>query len=181
MTEDGDRDSYDSKYMAEIAKNVDQFERQQLAMFKVLVLHGPNLNLLGSREPGIYGNSTLAEIDDQLVELGCSLNTSVTSLQSNHEGLLVDKIHDARDKYHGIVINAGAYTHTSIAIRDAIAAVKLPMVEVHLSNIYQRESFRHHSYLAPVAIGQISGFGANSYYLGLQALVTYLINTQLGG
>jgi 3-dehydroquinate dehydratase II len=181
MTEDGDRDSYDSKYMAETAKNVDQLERQRLAMFKVLVLHGPNLNLLGSREPGIYGNSTLTEIDAQLAELGCSLNTSVTSLQSNHEGLLVDKIHDARDQYHGIVINAGAYTHTSIAIRDAIAAVKLPMVEVHLSNIYQRESFRHHSYLAPVAIGQISGFGANSYYLGLQALITYLSSAQLGG
>jgi 3-dehydroquinate dehydratase II len=159
----------------------DPIGRQSFPVFKVLVLHGPNLNLLGLREPGIYGNSTLAEIDAGLVELGKSLHTVVTTLQSNHEGVLVDTIHQARGQYQGIVINAGAYTHTSIAIRDAIAAVQIPMVEVHLSNIYQRESFRHHSYLAPIAIGQISGFGANSYYLGLQALVTYLSNAQLGG
>jgi 3-dehydroquinate dehydratase II len=140
----------------------------------VLVLHGPNLNLLGLREPGIYGISTLAEIDNQLIELGRSLNTVVQSLQSNHEGVLVDAIQDARERHQGIVINAGAYTHTSVAIRDAIAAVQIPTVEVHLSNIYKREQFRHHSYLAPIVVGQISGFGANSYYLGLQALVTYL-------
>ena len=140
----------------------------------VLVLHGPNLNLLGLREPGIYGVSTLAQIDTQLVELGKSLNTVVQSLQSNHEGVLVDAIHEARDLHHGIVINAGAYTHTSIAIRDAISAVKIPTVEVHLSNIYKREEFRHHSYLASISVGQISGFGANSYYLGLQALVAHL-------
>jgi 3-dehydroquinate dehydratase II len=140
----------------------------------VLVLNGPNLNLLGLREPGIYGVSTLAEIDAQLVELGNSLNTVVHSFQSNHEGLLVDAIHDARDRHHGIAINAGAYTHTSIAIRDAISAVQIPTVEVHLSNIYKREAFRHHSYLASVVVGQISGFGAHSYYLGLQALVSYL-------
>jgi 3-dehydroquinate dehydratase II len=140
----------------------------------VIVLHGPNLNLLGLREPKIYGATTLAQIDTQLIELGVSLNTTVQSFQSNHEGVLVDAIHAARDRNQGILINAGAYTHTSIAIRDAIAAVQLPTVEVHLSNIYKREEFRHHSYLASIAVGHISGFGANSYYLGLQALVAYL-------
>ena len=140
----------------------------------VLVLHGPNLNLLGLREPGIYGATTLAQIDAQLVELGTSLNTTVQSFQSNHEGALVDAIHAARDRHQGIVINAGAYTHTSIAIRDAISAVQIPTVEVHLSNIYKREEFRHHSYLASIVVGQISGFGAHSYYLGLRALVSYL-------
>lgn len=140
----------------------------------VLVLHGPNLNLLGLREPGIYGAATLLQIDAHLIELGRSINATVHSLQSNHEGVLVDAIHAARDRHHGIVINAGAYTHTSIAIRDALAAIQIPTVEVHLSNIYKREQFRHHSYLASIVIGQISGFGANSYYLGLQALVAHL-------
>ena len=140
----------------------------------VLVLHGPNLNLLGLREPGIYGISTLAEIDARLVELGESLKTNIHSLQSNYEGELIDAIHDARNRHQGIVINAAAYTHTSVAIRDAISAVQIPTVEVHLSNIYKREEFRHHSYLASVVIGQISGFGAHSYYLGLQAIVAYL-------
>ena len=140
----------------------------------ILVLHGPNLNLLGLREPGIYGASTLTQIDAQLVELGRSLDTHVESSQSNHEGSLVDAIHTARDRHDGIVINAGAYTHTSIAIRDAISAVQLPTIEVHLSNIYKREEFRHHSYLAAVVIGQISGFGADSYQLGLRAIVGHL-------
>jgi 3-dehydroquinate dehydratase II len=140
----------------------------------LLILHGPNLNLLGLREPGIYGAVTLAQIDARLVELGKSLGATVRSLQSNHEGVLVDAIHGARDVHHGIMINAGAYTHTSIAIRDAISAVQVPIVEVHLSNIYKREQFRHHSYLSSIAVGQISGFGANSYYLGLQALVAHL-------
>jgi 3-dehydroquinate dehydratase II len=140
----------------------------------VLVLHGPNLNLLGLREPGIYGVSTLAQIDNRSIELGRSLGAEVTTMQSNHEGALVDAIHDARVRHDGIVINAGAYTHTSIAIRDAISAVQIPTVEVHLSNIYKREAFRHHSYIAPIVIGQISGFGAHSYELGLQALVAYL-------
>lgn len=140
----------------------------------ILILHGPNLNLLGLREPSIYGVSTLAQIDTQLIELGRSFNTKVESFQSNHEGSLVDKIHAARDLHDGIVINAGAYTHTSIAIRDAVSAVKIPTVEVHLSNIYKREEFRHHSYLASVVIGQISGFGAHSYQLGLQALIVHL-------
>jgi 3-dehydroquinate dehydratase II len=139
-----------------------------------MVLHGPNLNLLGLREPGIYGASTLLEIDSHLAELGKSLKVEVSSFQSNHEGMLVDAIHAARDRHQGILINAAAYTHTSVAIRDAIAAVQIPTVEVHLSNIYKREEFRHHSYLAPLVVGQISGFGADSYYLGLRALVNYL-------
>jgi 3-dehydroquinate dehydratase-2 len=141
---------------------------------KVFVLHGPNLNLLGQREPGVYGTVTLAEIDKRLKEEALNLGVSVESLQSNHEGVLVDAIQNAALEFNGILINAGAYTHTSVALRDAIAAVNLPTVEVHLSNLYKRESFRHHSYIAPVAIGQISGFGADSYWLGLQALVHYL-------
>ncbi|MGB5963159.1 MAG: type II 3-dehydroquinate dehydratase [Coleofasciculaceae cyanobacterium] len=140
----------------------------------ILVLHGPNLNLLGRREPEIYGSLTLDEINSRLVEAGDRLNCKIIVLQSNHEGVLVDAIHDSIGKYQGIIINAGAYTHTSIALRDALAASAIPVVEVHLSNIYQRESFRHHSYIAPIAVGQISGFGAESYYLGLQALVSHL-------
>lgn len=140
----------------------------------VLVLHGPNLNLLGQREPGIYGSVTLPEINRLLEEEGEKLQARVSVLQSNHEGVLVDAIQRASEEHQGILINAGAYTHTSVAIRDALAAVKIPTVEVHLSNIYQRETFRHHSYIAAVAIGQISGFGAESYRLGLQALVHHL-------
>jgi 3-dehydroquinate dehydratase II len=149
----------------------------------ILVLHGPNLNLLGLREPGIYGVSTLAQIDEQLLDLGKSLDTEVSTFQSNHEGELVDVIHAARDRHDGIVINAGAYTHTSIAIRDAIAAVQIPTVEVHLSNIYKREEFRHHSHLAAIVIGQISGFGAYSYQLGLQAAIEHLqgLKVAIGG
>lgn len=144
----------------------------------ILVLHGPNLNLLGRREPGIYGSVTLAEINSRLVKEGGKLNCEIVVLQSNHEGVLVDTIQEALGNYQGILINAGAYTHTSIALRDALAGVAIPTVEVHLSNIYQRESFRHHSYIAPIAIGQISGFGAESYHLGLQALVSYLKKSQ---
>ncbi len=140
----------------------------------VLVLHGPNLNLLGSREPNVYGKTTLAQIDDLLRSDAEKLQVKIVCLQSNHEGALVDAIHNARALHSGILINPGAYTHTSVAIRDALAGVMLPTVEVHLSNIYTREEFRHHSYIAPVAIGQISGFGANSYRLGLQALINYL-------
>lgn len=142
--------------------------------WSVLVLHGPNLNLLGKREPGIYGWITLEEINQQLKAEGEKLQTQVTTLQSNHEGVLVDAIHQAMTQHQGIVINPGAYTHTSVAIRDAIAGVNLPTVEVHLSNIHRREEFRHHSFIAPVAIGQISGFGSESYRLGLQALVHHL-------
>ncbi|MEH2381105.1 MAG: type II 3-dehydroquinate dehydratase [Nostoc sp.] len=140
----------------------------------ILALHGPNLNLLGQREPGIYGSLTLAKINRLLEEEAFKLQAKVFSMQSNHEGILVDTIHGALGQYQGILINAGAYTHTSVALRDAIAAVNLPTVEVHLSNIYRREDFRHHSYIAPVAIGQISGFGVQSYLLGLQALVNHL-------
>ncbi|TBR58602.1 type II 3-dehydroquinate dehydratase [Mastigocladus laminosus UU774] len=146
----------------------------KLSPLNVLVLHGPNLNLLGLREPGIYGSLSLVEINRQLEAEGQKLAVTVSTMQSNHEGVLVDAIHDALGKHQGILINAGAYTHTSVALRDAIAAVNLPTVEVHLSNIYKREEFRHHSYIAPIAIGQISGFGAQSYILGLQALVHYL-------
>jgi 3-dehydroquinate dehydratase-2 len=145
-----------------------------LPALSILVLHGPNLNLLGLREPGIYGSLTLAEINRLLESKAMELQAGIFSMQSNHEGVLVDAIHGALGKHQGIVINAGAYTHTSVALRDAIAAVNLPTVEVHLSNIYRREDFRHHSYIAPVVIGQISGFGAQSYLLGLEALVYYL-------
>lgn len=140
----------------------------------ILVLHGPNLNLLGRREPEVYGSTTLETINRLLVETGQALQAQVTPLQSNHEGVLVDAIQAAYGQHQGILINPGAYTHTSVAIRDAIAGVAIPTVEVHLSNIYQRESFRHHSYIAPVAVGQICGFGPESYLLGLRALVNYL-------
>jgi len=142
----------------------------------ILVLHGPNLNLLGKREPGVYGATTLSEINHLLAEAALNLQANVFPVQSNHEGMLVDAIHDALGKHQGILINAGAYTHTSVALRDAIAGVNIPTVEVHLSNIYRREEFRHHSYIAPVVIGQISGFGVQSYILGLQALVHHLSN-----
>ncbi len=145
-----------------------------MEFLSIIVLHGPNLNLLGQREPGVYGSQTLDEVNQMLAAEALRLEAKVVVLQSNHEGTLVDNIQAALGQHQGILINAGAYTHTSVALRDAIAAVNLPTVEVHLSNIYRREDFRHHSYIAPVAIGQISGFGAQSYILGLQALVHYL-------
>lgn len=148
---------------------------QDSQLIHILVIHGPNLNLLGLREPSIYGDQTLQDIDASLQAESKILGVSVSSIQSNHEGVLVDCIQQAIGVYQGIVINAGAYTHTSVAIRDAIAATNLPTVEVHLSNIYRREGFRHQSYIAPVAIGQISGFGADSYRLGLHAIVRYLM------
>lgn len=147
---------------------------------QILAIHGPNLNLLGQREPGIYGAVTLAEIDAGLVSVGERLGASVECKQSNHEGVLVDAIHAALGGKDGLLINPGAYTHTSVAIRDAIAAVALPTVEVHLSNIHRREAFRQHSFIAPVAVGQISGFGADSYRLGLEALVAHLRHSQSG-
>lgn len=140
----------------------------------ILVLHGPNLNLLGQREPGIYGSVTLEKINQQLLSLAETLQCDIECHQSNHEGTLVDSIQGASGCHDGILINAAAYTHTSVAIRDALAAVAIPAVEVHLSNIYRREDFRHHSFIAPIVVGQISGFGAQSYSLGLQALVHHL-------
>jgi len=137
----------------------------------VLVLHGPNLNLLGQRQPEIYGRTTLADINTSLVALGHELGVEVETFQSNHEGELVSKIQHAQGKYAALLINAGAYTHTSVALLDALLAVGLPVVEVHLSNLYKREEFRHHSYIARAAVGQICGFGADSYLLGLRAAV----------
>jgi 3-dehydroquinate dehydratase-2 len=143
-------------------------------MIPVLVLHGPNLNLLGLREPGVYGHLTLEEIDRRLVENGHALDLGVRSFQSNHEGALLDQLHEARGWARGVVINAGAYTHTSIALRDAIRAVQIPVVEVHLSNTQAREDFRHTSLIAPVCVGSIAGFGWRSYLLGLQALKDWI-------
>ncbi len=140
-------------------------------MLHILVLHGPNLNLLGTREPTVYGQETLAEINDMLMGLGKELGVSVEARQSNIEGELVTWIQQAPSQYQGLVFNPAAYTHTSIALRDAVTGVGLPMVEVHLSNIHRREGFRRRSYLASVSLGQISGFGPQSYSLGLRALV----------
>ncbi len=139
-------------------------------MKKILVLHGPNINLTGIREPDTYGRVTLEDINREIQECAAQLGVSCDIFQSNHEGVLIDKIHQALEDYDGIVINAGAYTHYSYAIRDAISSVRKPCVEVHMSNIHAREPFRHESVIAPVCIGQICGFGKESYLLGLQAV-----------
>lgn len=140
---------------------------------KILVINGPNLNLLGKRETSIYGDTDLTKINALLETLAKELKVSLDFFQSNHEGEIIDKIHQAMEVYQGIIINPGAFTHTSIAIRDAIASVKVPTIEIHLSNIHAREEFRHKSYLSAVCVGQISGFGVNSYLLGLRALVAH--------
>lgn len=143
-------------------------------MLRLLVLHGPNLNLLGTREPSVYGQVSLPDIDKSIARRGGELGIAVQTKQSNMEGELVTWIQNARGYFDGIIINPAAYTHTSIAIRDAIAAVALPTVEVHLSNIHQREEFRHHSFIAAVALGQIAGFGPTGYLLALEALTSHL-------
>ncbi len=142
-----------------------------MSPIKVIVLHGPNLNLLGKREPELYGSVTLEQIDAALQERAAELQVAVECCQSNHEGVLIDRIQGAADQYAGILINPAAFTHYSYAIRDALAATGLPLVEVHLSNIFAREDFRSHSVISPLANGVISGLGADSYILGLEALV----------
>jgi 3-dehydroquinate dehydratase II len=140
----------------------------------LLILNGPNLNLLGTRQPEVYGHVTLSDIHELCRAKAAGLGIALDFEQSNHEGKLIDLIHAARGTHHGIIINAGAYTHTSIAIMDALKSVALPVIELHLSNIHARESFRHRSYIAPIAVGQICGFGAAGYGLAIDAMVGWL-------
>jgi 3-dehydroquinate dehydratase-2 len=145
-------------------------------MSRILVIHGPNLNLLGKREPHIYGTTTLDEINDDLTQLGNSLGLSVECFQSNHEGIIIDRIQLGMGVLGGIIINPGAFTHYSYAIRDALSAVSVPVIEVHLSNIHAREPFREHSVIAGIALGQITGLGHIGYSLALQALHQKIMN-----
>jgi len=141
---------------------------------KILVLHGPNLNLLGTREPEVYGSMALNDIDNKLIELGKELGVDVECFQSNHEGALIDALHEARTNANGVVFNPGGYTHTSIALRDAISAIQIPVIEVHISNVYAREEFRHTSMISAVCRAKVTGFGWRSYELGLRGLVDVL-------
>ncbi|RPH49422.1 MAG: type II 3-dehydroquinate dehydratase [Desulfobacteraceae bacterium] len=145
-----------------------------MASKKILVIHGPNLNMLGKREPRIYGTTSFNDINKNLLNLGKKLGIVVDTFQSNHEGAIVDKIQEASQKYEGLIINSGAYTHTSIAIRDAILLIKAPVIEVHLSNIYKREPFRQKSMIAEVATATLCGFGHDGYYMALEALARML-------
>lgn len=138
---------------------------------KILILHGPNLNLLGTREPEVYGSMTLENINEKMITLGKELNAEIKCSQSNHEGALIDALHDARTWANGVVFNPGGYTHTSIALRDAISAIQIPVIEVHLSNVYAREEFRHTSFVSAVCKGKVTGFGWRSYELGLRGLI----------
>jgi 3-dehydroquinate dehydratase-2 len=149
-------------------------------MMKILVLHGPNLNLLGTREPEVYGALTLDDINKKLVELGKGLGAEITCFQSNHEGALIDALQDARMWAGGVVFNPGGYTHTSIALRDVISAIGIPVIEVHISNVYAREEFRHVSMISAVCRGKIVGLGWRSYTLGVQALVELLTDKSSG-
>jgi len=138
---------------------------------KILILHGPNLNLLGTREPEVYGSMSLENINEKMIALGKELNAEIKCEQSNHEGELIDALHDARTWANGVVFNPGGYTHTSVALRDAISAIQIPVIEVHISNIYAREEFRHTSFVSAVCKGKVTGFGWRSYELGLRGLI----------
>ena len=149
---------------------------QKEVVMKFLLLNGPNLNMLGTREPEKYGTVTLEYIEKNLKEVAMQNNVELSCYQSNHEGDLIDKIQTSNGNFNGIIFNAGGYTHTSVALRDAIASVNTPVVEIHMTNIHAREDFRHTSLISPVCIGQICGFGENSYKLGFYALLEYLKN-----
>ena len=142
-------------------------------MKKILVINGPNLNLLGEREPGIYGDDTYESLCEMIMDKADEMNIKCEIFQSNHEGAIIDKLHSARMNFNGVILNAGAYTHYSYAIRDAISAISIPVVEVHISNVFARDEFRKNSVIAPVCKGSISGFGFSSYFLALDALVKY--------
>ncbi len=147
--------------------------KQQKNIQKVMVIHGPNLNMLGKREPDIYGKETLEEINSRLKKLGKKLGIDVDTFQSNYEGAIVEKLHETSGKYKGLIINPAAYTHTSIAIRDALLLLDIPVIEVHLSNIYKREPFRHKSMIADIVTAQIAGFGASGYIMALEAIIPF--------